>query len=420
MIAAAIVVVVLGYYAWVWRSFSAFVSAIDHCDEPFCDFYRHYYPMAREIFRAKLPTPGFFYSPFVAILLSVFRPLDIGSALVVWGVFQALLIAGLATAPRAFGIRSIPLLLLHLFLVLTAFPVVHNFKWGQISVLLVLSLLACFYFYRRGRKVVSAVLLAFAIAIKFFPVFFLLYFVVRRDWRFCLACVVASAVFLVGVPALALGWGETWSYYAGLRYILGLAQGYLIDPNSQYFPNVARRIVEGISFDGTVPFRQLVDENMRLQGSLRVVGYAVAAANIALLYFSVRARERAGRDTVVWGFVVLSLTLPFVVRTSWPHYFVYLPFCQVFLWHEIARGEVPRRRLLLGLLVVPSMVLSSIFLFNALAAGDFVLLKAVERRSVYSFWGCPFFANLLLLVAVYAGLGGDAGRRATPPPDLGA
>lgn len=408
--AALIVAAALAYYALTWKTFTAFNLAIDHCAHPFCDFYAHYYPMAQQIFWRNTPTPGFFYSPFFAIVLAVFKPLDLDHALVVWGVVQVVLVAGLALAPRLFGMRSPSWSLLGLGLVLIAFPVLHNFKWGQVSVLLILSLMACFLLYERGRTSWAAGFLAFAISLKFFPAFFLVYFLLRRDWRFVLDAAGMSLLFMVVIPLVLLGAGDTARYYRVLHETLNLAQNHLFDPNSQYLPNAVRRWWAAAAYDGSVEYPALLQGSLRFETPLRAAGYVLAANSVWLLFRMVRLpalMDDLGRSASTWAFVVLSLTLPLIVYTSWPHYFVYLPFCQVFLWREIARGGAAARRraLKIGLLIVPSIVASSVILFNILAHSRFNLEGAFRTRAIYAFWGCLVVADLLLLLASHLELG---------------
>lgn len=419
--AAVIVAGVFLYYALTWKTFTGFTLAIDRCKLVFCDFQGHYYPMGQVIFQRNIPVPGFFYSPFFAILLAVLKPLSLEPALVVWGAFQTLLVALLILAPRMFGIRSIPATLASLFLVLTAFPVIHNFKWGQVSVLLVLCLLAGFYLYARGKTTLAAFLFAFTISIKFFPAWFLAYFLLRRDWRFVLKCAVASLLLLIVIPAVALGPGDTLRFYKVLHAYLGLAKNHLLDTNSQYFPNVVRRLWAAAAYDGTVPFHDMLTSSLRFEMLLRGTGYLLAAANVVLLYRMVRQSallQELGARASAWAFVVLALALPFAVYTSWPHYFAYLPFCQVFLWREIARaGTGARRRATLGLLILPSIAASSVILFNLLRHTHLTLGHVIPTRAIYPCWGFLLLADVLLCLAAWLELGGMIRRARVLAPD---
>jgi hypothetical protein len=101
------------------------------------------------------------------------------------------------------------------------------------------------------------------------------------------------------------------------------------------------------------------------------------------------------------------LTLPFVLKTSWPHDFVFLSFGQALLVWRLLEGEKAapwsddkaepshakraRTRGAVALfLVLPSVVLSNIVFFNLF--GDF---------SRYGFYGFLFWADILLLIALY-------------------
>jgi hypothetical protein len=83
--------------------------------------------------------------------------------------------------------------------------------------------------------------------------------------------------------------------------------------------------------------------------------------------------------------------LPFVVQTSWPHYFVYLPFYQMALW--LGRGarqvSVWSRRLL-RIPLMFSIALANIYFVNLLPSWR-----------LYNGLGMLFFADASLLFALY-------------------
>ncbi len=88
--AAGIMLLLLGYYARTWESFSTAVAVYP---KQSCDFLDYYYPMGGAIFRTGLPVPGFFYSPFIAILFAVFPLLGLSASLVLWGILQVLCVS---------------------------------------------------------------------------------------------------------------------------------------------------------------------------------------------------------------------------------------------------------------------------------------------------------------------------------------
>ena len=182
--ALTVIVAVGVYYRILWGSVDGFVQSIDFCDKLFCDFVVYYYEMGRTILTTKVPTPGFYYSPLFAISLAFFSAWDMETAVVLWGVVIVATTAGLGilsyrTAPPESRVTIAGFMLLFL----TSFPILHNFKWGQVSVLLVLLVVASLVAYERKHVVPSALLLALAVSIKYFPIIFVVYFIIHRDWK---------------------------------------------------------------------------------------------------------------------------------------------------------------------------------------------------------------------------------------------
>ena len=152
---------------------------------------------------------------------------------------------------------------------------------------------------------------------------------------------------------------------------------------------------------------------------LRWIGFGVAAANMGLIFAVERARVR---HADLWSFQLVFLTIPFVLKTSWPHDFVFLSFTQALLaWRLLegfkatpgteGDGRPPRasswrKRILhrrVGVaffLLLPSIILSNIFFFIL-----------VGNNESYGFYAFLFWADLFLLVALSVELLPPALRR---------
>jgi hypothetical protein len=102
-----------------------------------------------------------------------------------------------------------------------------------------------------------------------------------------------------------------------------------------------------------------------------------------------------------WALVLSFLATPFVLRTSWPHYFVFLPFAQAFLGTELLRNPARSKaaRVEGALLLLASVVLSSVPFF-----------KVFPHWSQYTGGGCLFFADLLLVLLAMRILWREDGR----------
>jgi len=371
---AGIAVLLLAYYVFTWQGLIANLAV---CTRQFCDFVDYYYPMGEAIFRTDRPVEGFLYSPFVGILLAVFPPLGVGVSLVLWGLLQILsLVLSLFLFRRLVPV-GLPIQLLFVTLTLSSFPIVLNFVAGSVSVFMMASLLGLLVLYERGSRTAAAALGAFAAGFKFYPVIFFAPFAARRDGRFLLLAAAACGTVLLVVPALLLGSGDTLRFYGGLLDAFRDSGWVTANPHSQFFPHLVLRLAGAMGGDlhGRLPI-------------LYVMAYGVAAANMGLIALV----QRAGlRHADLWSFQVVFLTIPFVLKTSWPHDFMLLSFAQAFLaWRLLEEEHQRARAAVTSVLVLTSIVCSNIVFFNLL--GDF---------TSYGFLGFPFWANLLLLTASY-------------------
>jgi hypothetical protein len=255
--------------------------------------------------------------------------------------------------------------------------------WGQVSIITTVSILGALYFYKRGQRALAAVLLAFAISFKFFPLIFLLPFVIRRDFRFLLYSFIACGVFLFVIPAFLLGVDGATRFYIALFDSYRHFDWVVANYNSQHFPHVLLRLIYALGVDARAYLPLL-----------RWVGYGIAVINMGLLYLIQRARLP---HADLWNFHILFLTIPFVLNTSWPVDLVYIPFGQALLAWKILEGDktlswrhpLPARKVA-SLLLLTSIVISNIVFFNLL-----------DNSNLYGSSGITFWSNLLLLVVSY-------------------
>ncbi|UCF32990.1 MAG: DUF2029 domain-containing protein [Phycisphaerales bacterium] len=409
--AAGIALLLFAYYALAWRSIAGLPKAYG-CAELFCDFVIYYYPMGEAIFRTGLPVPGYLYSPFIAILLAVFPPLELTASLVIWGILQVLFLFLYLLLFRQLVPAKLPIQLLFVALVLSSFPLLLNFIGGQVSTFMIVALLGMLVFHGRGHRAAAAGLLAFAVSFKFYPIIFLAPFAARRDMRFLLFATVACVVLLFVIPGALLGGGDTLRFCGALLDSFRDSDWVVANPHSHYVPHLVLRLAEATGHDAQAYLPLL-----------RWIAFGFAAANMGLIFLVERARLRhAG----LWSFQIAFLTIPFLLKTSWPHDFALLSFTQALLAWRLLEGtkaapatdtegrpsrirawreRVLHRRVVVAFfLLLPSIVLSNIVFFNLF--GD-------PYR--YGFYGFLFWADLLLLVALYVELLPPALRRLRKP-----
>lgn len=399
---AGIALLLLAYFRFVWGGFAGFNAALGHCPQPLCDFVEHFYPMGKRVMRGKGPVQGFFYPPFFGLLLRPLGLLSLEAATVCWGLVQASLVAALWWSPRALWRQPFDARYLAYTAVLgSSYPVLLNLKWGQVSVLLAVAVLYAFAAYGshdgpERRRIVVALLLAFALSIKLYPAVFLLPFLLARDGRVLGGAALFAVLFLGLLPVLALGWDATLNFYEVLARRLervsentGLSSQYFRNVLEHWSASVATPQVFEADFPaalhGARPFLERSAGLLRTAGML--AGYAVLALNAlcgVLLW-----RRRPERE-LAWWFLLLSCSLPFLTPTSWPHYFVFLPVCQLLVLRELGDHRHGTATAVCGTLLLSSVALASIFAFNG-----------VGSWRAFNFYGVVAFANLLLLATAY-------------------
>jgi hypothetical protein len=322
---------------------------------------------------------------------------------VAWGV---LLVAGIIAYIwlfRKLVPAGLPFQLLFVAMLLLSFPLLHTFKFGQVTLFSTVALLATLVFVERGQTWAGAASLALAATFKWHPAVFLAPFAARRDFRFLLWTGIAAMILLLLAPLALLGITRTAEFYRALWLSYADFDWVLTSYNTQYFPNVVGRVAAAI---GVRPHPVTARTLLTV---LRVFAWGVVLANLALVYLI--QRRRLGRADL-WSFQVLFLNIPFLLGTSWPVDLVFLPFAQTLLaWALLdARGlpclEDPattseprgagwralgrRRGVPAILLVLGSMLFSNVVLFNL-----------IGNRETYGSLGFVFWADAFCLIATW-------------------
>jgi hypothetical protein len=366
----------------MWPTLRDAVVAIDHGDVLFADFVHHYYPTVAGPLRTSPPAGGFFYPAAFAVLLAPIGWLSLRGAEILWALVEigCFVWAAFALVREAAGERPW-LAAVGTLTTVTSIAMLHDLKWGQVSLPILAASAGAFLAYDRGRKNLAAALLAIAAGIKGYPLVFAGWFLLRGDFRFVLRTALASAIVLVGLPLVFMGPTHAiWFQRMSTNAVLGAADGVLRDFNSQYAPAVLSRFYEG-GWDAAPPVAM----------AWAKLGSGAMIAVIAGLTF-IAARSKApaiARSRSLLGFALIACSVPFWLRTSWSHYFVHLPFAQTLLAAVFARNGRPRDALATAWLVAPSVYLASL-----------LGLLGTQGWWYYANAGSLFFANALVLVGL--------------------
>ena len=363
-------------YVLSFPSWSAFHASVDFDDGAFEDFSGPYYGSGMRIFEDARPAPGFYYSPFFAILMGVLVRLQGEASVWTWLVLQvvAFVLLALATLAilrprRAWGSA------LCVGVLATSFPLAHNFHWGQVSTPLVAVGVTAILAAARACPRLAAGLVGVAASIKFYPVLWALPWLVDRRWR-KLAYVLGTIGLLVfAVPALVIGPQATLEFlrevFESLLSARGEDSAWTRARKNQHFELVVGRL--------------FADEALA-----RLLARLFAWTLVALTLWRWSRTKQGMPNRMAVGFSIAFLSSPLLVGPAWPHGFVFLPFVQSLLALELERALV-RSRILLGYVpIVISVLLSGLPLF--LAVGD---------HYRYGAWALLAIANLLLFAPAW-------------------
>lgn len=352
-------------------------TRIDHCPQLGCDFLQHYLPQARLLFGDGLVF-GWVYPPLLGLILRPLTGLADTAALRVWMGLQCALAAVLVVQCRTLlaARGRWTSWALALALVVTSLPVVHNLKWGQVSVLVAVGAWAALR--QRGR--LAIVLLGFLGALKLYPLVYAAAPLLRRELRFVVRSVFFAIAIGVLLPALVLGIGTTLEYFGAALAWRPDITAYL--GGQALWPSLGRWFVNGrstgLESDGSAAL--LVD-----LGIAGATGFATVARwilvltpSVALTWVTLRRLRRPGLSTDV-AVATTLVTATLAVGPGWHHYFAFLPLVLA----VCLRSDAPRPRLL------------AIASWSITALPLVLLADAPRFYFHYSAWGGTTLAALL-------------------------
>jgi alpha-1,2-mannosyltransferase len=275
------------------------------------------------------PPLPFTYPPIAAVIFSVIGLLPIWGAKAVLTVASlvALTATMLVTIPKLAANRivdrTLPVLpfaaLAGMISVRLFEPTFSTFKFGQINILL-MALVAIDCLAARNPKL-RGVLTGLAAAIKLTPAVFVLYFLVRKDWR-AVVTTIASLVFF-GLLGLVLDASDTINYWFDA----------LLDPSR----------IGGLAFANNQSLRGVLHRIPALASFESPLWLLLALAVVALAAIGARRAVVAGNQVAALSTIAIAGLL--ISPVSWSHHWVWVaPLVLMLawsLWHARAWRLLP-------------------------------------------------------------------------------
>ena len=215
--------------------------------------------------------------------------------------------------------------------------VLDTFSLGQVNALVAALAVAHLYFYSRGQKTVSVVLLAIAISIKLIPALLLVYHLAKLRLKFVIACL-GILIALTAVSLMPFGVRGPDVFQTFLRRTISNQQGY----DFSYTGNQSIR--------GAIErFRLRIEGSYGSDDSRSTIDWPTMVISIALLSLAAFVAGKAKNELSATapffcGFVLLS-------PLSWKaHYVVLIPAAARLLFEAGAskRGTFATVSLLAG------------------------------------------------------------------------
>lgn len=289
--------------------------------------------------------PGNLNPPFFEFILYPLTLLSYKASLITWLIFG--IMCGIISALLTSAILKIqqPILILGLLVGLFAYyPTLITIQFGQVSLLLLPLIISAWWAARNKNWEILGITLGIAVNIKLFFGLFVLYFLLRREWRallwFCFASIVCAVL-----PLLIFNLKNYLDYHLTLHHIWWYTSSW----NASLFGFLLRLF--GGDNEKNIPLAFLPTLSHFLYWSISLL--IVACLSIFL-------RQSSKIDPQTKCDLDFSMTLVcmlLLAPLSWLYYFIFLliPFCVLF-------NLIEKDRLSLGfrLLTCFTVIISSL------------------------------------------------------------
>jgi hypothetical protein len=241
---------------------------------------------------------------------------------------------GLGIAPWV----SLPVLAL----ILTSNSFTQQMIHGQLNLALLLLLAGAWTTYRSGRPALSGALLGVAAAVKLFPAYMGLFYLMRRDWR-AIAAMGASFLLLNGASAMVLG-PDTYRDYFTL-VVPAVKDGF-----RDFWPNASIHGFWSKLLDAPNGHVATLLDSPVLARAATLLCAALVTGLAAWKCW--RARTVAEMD-MAFGACIVAMLL--VSPITWDHYFLLMILTWAILWRYLNQQLIDRCWIFTSIIVLATL-----------------------------------------------------------------
>jgi hypothetical protein len=273
---------------------------------------------------------------------------------------------------------------------------IEEFHYGNVHFFIVFLTVLALYFFESGREAFSAAVLALAISIKVFPVFFLPYFILQRKFRY-VALVLLWILLFNLVPG----------FHFGFRHNIELLETWygrvLIDSEAHQFHGGINHSLKGVlqRYLSHIPYeRRVTDQgypNINVadldSGSVQTLLYVITGAVFLVMVFLCFRRHESREDRLLAYGLIACAIVGFAPSTGYNYFVLLILPGAVMLSYWIRMGN-ERSRALTALLAA-AILLSFL---PPLLPGSAVQ-RHVQLHSPYFFSAFALFLCLAIALA---------------------
>jgi hypothetical protein len=296
--------------------------------------------------------------PPTAVLLGVpFAALDFEDAFALWNMLSLLCLAASGwLIVEQLDLRFSPWALLPaVALLLTCYPLYNQMLHCQLNLVLLLLITGVWAADRQGHPRSAGTLLGLATAIKFYPGFLFLYFLLRRDWSAIRAGLLAIAL-ITGLTAVVLGPEAYSSYFLEVLPVTLLRRA--------DWQNLSLSGLWCKLFDAPLHLPRVQVQPLTVSPPLALIGMVgtLLAVSAVLAFVFPRSTPRPStqgrgvgvrgelcKTDLAFGLTIIGMLL--VSPMVWDHYLIVLALPLPIIWQQL-RGRWIERIVLLLLLAV--------------------------------------------------------------------
>lgn len=177
----------IDFYHYYLASF-----AVLNNQNPYIFVPQHYFNNNMQIIFNYPPTALFFFWPLSIFPIEMARIIWFGLNFIILGIV-------IYFSLKIMKIHNTLNYILVFTLALLSFPIRHTFGMGQVSIILTLLIYLNFYFFKKKNKIFAGLFLAGAILLKIFPVIFLVFYLLNKEWRIILSSLVFIIIGIVTI-----------------------------------------------------------------------------------------------------------------------------------------------------------------------------------------------------------------------------